>query len=73
MRVSRRRDADFEVADSDEEYGWQEEDSESLPPLPPQWQGSEDILLGHQPDSDTPSRPDDAVDEQVEDDEGAND
>lgn len=38
----------FEVPDSedDEDYGWGEEDEAALPAPPPQWQGSEDILLG---------------------------
>lgn len=39
--------ADLEVADSDDEdYGWADEDEAYLPAPPPQWQGSEDILLG---------------------------
>ncbi|KAL8399883.1 hypothetical protein RB594_000337 [Gaeumannomyces avenae] len=47
----RRGDGEVEIADSDddgddEDYGWQDEDATSLPPMPPQWQGSEDILLG---------------------------
>lgn len=38
----------FEVPDSedDEDYGWVDEDEAALPAPPPQWQGSEDILLG---------------------------
>lgn len=40
---------DFEIPDSegedDEDYGWAEEDEEDIPPMPPQWQGSEDILV----------------------------
>ncbi|KAF7857897.1 hypothetical protein EAF04_009255 [Stromatinia cepivora] len=44
----KRKRAEFEIPDSDEEddedYGWAEEDEE-LPPMPPQWQGSEDILV----------------------------
>ncbi|SPQ25214.1 b197b9cd-a334-45db-b0c3-e1fda643d47c [Thermothielavioides terrestris] len=37
-------DTDFEIADSDDEdYGW--DDDEDLPPMPSQWQGSEDLLL----------------------------
>ncbi|KAH8172927.1 rad51 domain-containing protein [Sarocladium implicatum] len=38
----------FEVPDSedDEDYGWGDEDEAALPAPPPQWQGSEDILLG---------------------------
>ena len=39
----------FEIADSeDEDYGWQEKDSSLLPGMPPQWQGSEDLILGQQ-------------------------
>lgn len=38
---------DLEIPDSedDEDYGWAEEDEEDMPPMPPQWQGSEDILV----------------------------
>lgn len=44
-------ETDFEVPNSeDEDYGWQDEDD--LPEMPPQWQGSEDILLGRRPGSD---------------------
>ncbi|EAQ87285.1 hypothetical protein CHGG_03904 [Chaetomium globosum CBS 148.51] len=44
-------DTDFEVADSDDEgYGW--DDDEELPPMPSQWQGSEDLLLIRKPGSD---------------------
>ncbi|KAL2876241.1 hypothetical protein SGCOL_008603 [Colletotrichum sp. CLE4] len=44
-------EAGLEVPDSeedDEEYGWAREDESALPGPPPQWQGSEDILLGTQ-------------------------
>lgn len=45
-------DTDFEIADSeDEDYGW-DEDPDAMPPMPSQWQGSEDILLTRQPESD---------------------
>lgn len=38
---------ELEVPDSeDEDYGWAEEDEASLPAPPPQWQGSEDVILG---------------------------
>ncbi|KAG5973739.1 hypothetical protein E4U55_000310 [Claviceps digitariae] len=42
-------ETDLEVPDSedDEDYGWADED-ESTIPQPPQWQGSEDILLGQE-------------------------
>lgn len=44
-------DTDFEIADSDDEdYGW--DDDDELPPMPSQWQGSEDILLGPKLESD---------------------
>lgn len=40
---------DLEVPDSegedDEDYGWAEEDEGTVPVMPPQWQGSEDILI----------------------------
>ncbi|KAL3428366.1 rad55 protein [Phlyctema vagabunda] len=40
---------DLEIPDSegedDEDYGWGEEDEEAMPGMPPQWQGSEDILI----------------------------
>jgi hypothetical protein len=41
---------DLEIPDSedDEDYGWAEEDEASMPGPPPQWQGSEDILLGQE-------------------------
>ncbi|PHH87465.1 hypothetical protein CDD83_8842 [Cordyceps sp. RAO-2017] len=32
----------------DDDYGWAGEDEEALPAPPPQWQGSEDILLGQE-------------------------
>ncbi|KAK4130195.1 P-loop containing nucleoside triphosphate hydrolase protein [Trichocladium antarcticum] len=52
---------DFEIADSDEEYGW--DDDGDAPPMPSQWQGSEDILLVRQPDSDQEDQDnEDAVD-----------
>ncbi|KAI0120393.1 P-loop containing nucleoside triphosphate hydrolase protein [Hypoxylon sp. NC0597] len=42
---------DFEVADSEgEDYGWEDEDELEMPRMPPQWQGSEDILLGQAED-----------------------
>lgn len=48
----------FEVADSEgEDYGWEDEDELEMPRMPPQWQGSEDILLGQ------------AVDDEVQTDE----
>lgn len=55
-------ETDFEVADSEEEYGWDDEDSTQLPPNPSQWQGSEDILIG-QHDEDG-NRRDEDFDEQ---------
>ena len=45
-------DTEFEVPDSDDEdYGWQNDDDGAMPAPPPQWQGSEDILLGTHPES----------------------
>ncbi|KAL2024530.1 hypothetical protein VTK56DRAFT_7573 [Thermocarpiscus australiensis] len=45
-------DTDFEIADSDDEdYGW-DEDEDAMPPMPSQWQGSEDLLLVRRPESD---------------------
>lgn len=42
-------DLDIEIPDSedegDEDYGWAEEDDVELPAMPPQTQGSEDILV----------------------------
>ncbi|KAI1162435.1 P-loop containing nucleoside triphosphate hydrolase protein [Nemania serpens] len=39
--------SDFEIADSEgEDYGWEYEDEAEMPNMPPQWQGSEDLLLG---------------------------
>lgn len=49
VRQKRKREqTDFEVPDSedDEDYGWADDDETALPAPPPQWQGSEDILLG---------------------------
>jgi hypothetical protein len=39
---------ELEVPDSedDEDYGWAEEDEAAMPAPPPQWQGSEDLILG---------------------------
>lgn len=51
----------FEIPDSeDEDYGWQEEDTSLLPGMPPQWQGSEDIILGQHPETDDEGNVDDS-------------
>jgi len=43
-------DTDLEIADSeDEDYGWGDDDE--LPPMPSQWQGSEDLLLTREHES----------------------
>ncbi|KAK6081047.1 rad55 protein [Seiridium cupressi] len=55
-------ETDFEIANSEEEYGWEDEDSTQLPPNPSQWQGSEDLLVG-QHDEDG-NRGDEDFDEQ---------
>ncbi|KAI5463418.1 hypothetical protein BGZ63DRAFT_353263 [Mariannaea sp. PMI_226] len=51
MTVRHKRklgNTELEVPDSeDEDYGWADEDDAAMPPQPSQWQGSEDILLGH--------------------------
>lgn len=53
---------DFEIADSDDEdYGW--DDDEELPPMPSQWQGSEDLLLVRQPETDVEDQDEDATPE----------
>lgn len=41
---------ELEVPDSedDEDYGWADEDEAAMPAPPPQWQGSEDVLLGQE-------------------------
>ncbi|KAF4977589.1 hypothetical protein FZEAL_5903 [Fusarium zealandicum] len=43
-------ETDLEVPDSedDEDYGWADEDEAALPAPPPQWQGSEDLILGQE-------------------------
>ncbi|KAI1503087.1 P-loop containing nucleoside triphosphate hydrolase protein [Biscogniauxia marginata] len=53
-RQKRKLDqTDFEIADSeDEDYGWEETDATEMPSMPPQIQGSEDILLGRTDDDD---------------------
>ncbi|KAI0972598.1 P-loop containing nucleoside triphosphate hydrolase protein [Xylaria arbuscula] len=44
---------DYEIADSEgEDYGWEDEDEAEMPDMPPQWQGSEDLLLGQGDDDD---------------------
>ncbi|KAK3353581.1 P-loop containing nucleoside triphosphate hydrolase protein [Lasiosphaeria hispida] len=51
-------DTNFEIPDSDDEdYGWQDDDDDALPPNPSQWQGSEDILLRREPESDEEALP----------------
>ncbi|KAJ6444573.1 pentatricopeptide repeat protein [Purpureocillium lavendulum] len=41
-------DSDDGGGDDDEDYGWADDDEGSMPAPPPQWQGSEDILLGQE-------------------------
>ncbi|KAK4199418.1 P-loop containing nucleoside triphosphate hydrolase protein [Triangularia verruculosa] len=53
--------ADSEDEGDDEDYGWDLE-PDALPPMPSQWQGSEDILLTREPESNA-----DALDEGMQD------
>ncbi|RYC65526.1 hypothetical protein CHU98_g720 [Xylaria longipes] len=47
-------DTDVEIADSEgEDYGWEDEDEAEMPNMPPQWQGSEDLLLGRAEEDDS--------------------
>ena len=50
LRKRKLGQTELEVPDSedDEDYGWAEEDEAAMPAPPPQWQGSEDILLGQE-------------------------
>ncbi|KAK2613693.1 hypothetical protein N8I77_000586 [Diaporthe amygdali] len=62
----------FEVPDSeDEDYGWQEKDSSLLPGMPPQWQGSEDLILGqnHETERDSDVEASELEDDRPPDDE----
>jgi hypothetical protein len=62
---------DFEIADSDDDdYGWQDEDEFQVP-VPSQWQGSEDVLLGHQPENDNEEDEEGHVRDHDDDDDGA--
>ncbi|KAI3329224.1 hypothetical protein HD806DRAFT_276974 [Xylariaceae sp. AK1471] len=46
-------ESDFEIADSEgEDYGWEDDDEAEMPSMPPQWQGSEDLLLGRAEEED---------------------
>ncbi|KAJ2997526.1 hypothetical protein NUW58_g631 [Xylaria curta] len=46
-------ETDREIADSEgEDYGWEDEDEAEMPNMPPQWQGSEDLLLGRAEEDD---------------------
>ncbi|KAI1356589.1 P-loop containing nucleoside triphosphate hydrolase protein [Xylaria sp. FL0043] len=46
-------ETDYEIADSEgEDYGWEDEDEAEMPNMPPQWQGSEDLLLGREEEDD---------------------
>lgn len=46
-KVDEIRDSEDEddMEESDEDYGWAADDDDRLPAPPPQWQGSEDILV----------------------------
>lgn len=58
-------DAGLEIPDSDDDYGWDPDDEAHLPPEPPQWQGSEDLIIGTQrsDDEDAEEGVNDEVDE----------
>ncbi|KAI1828466.1 P-loop containing nucleoside triphosphate hydrolase protein [Xylaria intraflava] len=46
-------ETDLEVADSEgEDYGWEDDYEANMPNMPPQWQGSEDLLLGRAEEDD---------------------
>lgn len=68
QNIPQKRKRSMEVPDSegedDEDYGWAEEDEEDVPVMPPQWQGSEDILI---PD---PAEKEDDVEEEEKEDNG---
>ncbi|EPE02324.1 rad55 protein [Ophiostoma piceae UAMH 11346] len=64
-------ETDLESADTrrpkdDENYGWDEELANSLPQMPPQWQGSEDIMLGHRYDDEEEEEDEDENEEKEE-------
>ncbi|RDW91054.1 hypothetical protein BP5796_02219 [Coleophoma crateriformis] len=63
--------ADLEVPDSegedDEDYGWGEQDEETVPEMPPQWQGSEDILVPAPKDLEEEEEEEEDEEEEVED------
>ncbi|ERT02600.1 hypothetical protein HMPREF1624_00901 [Sporothrix schenckii ATCC 58251] len=50
----------------DDDYGWDDEDEDNLPSMPPQWQGSEDILLGHRRYDDDGEEADEDEDEEAD-------
>lgn len=55
MQKRKLGETGFEVPDSegdDEDYGWGDDDDTALPRPPPQWQGSEDVILGQHPETD---------------------
>lgn len=63
-------DAGLEIPDSDDDdYGWDPDDEAHLPPEPPQWQGSEDLIVGTQRSDDEGVEEGD-VDEESADGEG---
>lgn len=63
-------DAGLEIPGSDDDYGWDPDDEAHLPPEPPQWQGSEDLIVGTQR-SDDEGVEEEGVDEETADEEGA--
>jgi hypothetical protein len=63
-RLKRKlKETEFEIADSEDDYGWDSDDDRHLPPEPPQWQGSEDLIVGTQKyKSDDEDGPEEGVD-----------
>lgn len=55
-------EAGLEIPDSDDDYGWDPDDDAHLPPEPPQWQGSEDLIVGTQRSDDEAAEGDEGED-----------
>lgn len=57
---------------ADEDFSWGEDDEEALPAMPPQWQGSEDLIVGTQRESDVSSDVEHEGAEEQDDEDGIN-